>query len=154
MARRPENVHVYLFRKSPEGEYEFAVFQRADDPKCWQGVSGGVEDGEIPVQAALRESFEEAGAPADSPIYRLDTMSYLPSHIFADCSLWGGDVIVCPMYFFAIPFGGDIALSEEHIQARWLTYEKAEALTYWHDQKVALWELKERLAKDKMIRIK
>ena len=145
MARKPENIHVYLFRKNTDNQYEYAIFQRADNPEWWQGVSGGVEEGETVEQAALRESFEEAGTPIHTSIYRLDTMSYLPSDIFSCHDLWGEDIVVCPMFFFAIPFDGDIVLSDEHLEVRWLTYKDAETLVYFHDQKTALWELKQRL---------
>ena len=153
MARRPENIHVYLYRKNSGGEYEYAIFQREDNPEWWQGISGGVEDGETARQAALREAYEEAGVPMDAPIYRLDTLSYLPSNIFSEKTraLWGKDVVVCPMYFFAIPFEGDIALSFEHLEARWLEYGEAEALVYFHDQKTALWELGERLMRGNLM---
>ena len=145
MARKPENIHVYLFRKNANNQYEYAIFQRADNLEWWQGVSGGVEEGETVEQAALRESYEEAGTPLHTPIYRLDTMSYLPSDIFSSHVLWGDDVVVCPMFFFAIPFDGDIILSDEHMEVRWLTYKDAENLVYFHDQKTALWELNQRL---------
>ena len=63
MARKPENIHVYLYRKNANNEIEYAIFQRSDNAECWQGISGGVEDGETPKQAASREAFEEAGCP-------------------------------------------------------------------------------------------
>jgi len=147
MARKPENIHVYLFRKNANDQYEYAIFQRVDNLECWQGVSGGVEEGETVEQAALRESYEEAGTPLHTRIYRLNTMSYLPSDIFSSHVLWGGDVVVCPMFFFAIPFNGEITLSDEHTEVRWLTYKDAENLVYFHDQKTALWELDQRLQK-------
>ena len=152
MARKPENIHVYLYRKNAGNEIEFAVFQRFDDPKCWQGVSGGVEDGETIEQAALRESFEEAGTPLNAPIYRLDTVSCLPADIFSEHIIWGKDIVVCPMFFFAMPFDGNIILSYEHTEVRRLIYKEAENLVYWHDQKTALWELNERLIRGNLIR--
>ena len=152
MARQPQNIHVYLYRKNTGGGFEFAIFRRSDDPKCWQGVSGGVEEGETVEEAALREAFEEAGTPLNAPIYRLDMVSYLPSDIFSAHVLWGKDVVVCPMFFFAMPFDGTVILSEEHTEVRWLAYEEAEALVYWHDQKTALWELDQRLIRGNLIR--
>jgi len=149
MGRKPEQVHVYLYRKHAGQTYEFAIFQRADNLAWWQGISGGVEENETPEQAALRETFEEAGAQS-ADLYRLDVMSYLPSNIFQ--ASWGRDVVVCPMFFFAMPFDGDIVLSDEHAQVRWLGYEAAEALVYFHDQKTALWELNERLHRGNLIR--
>ena len=150
--RQPVNIHVYLYRQEHNGTPWFAVFQRADDPRCWQGISGGAEEGETARQAALREAFEEAGVATDSPIYPLDTVSSLPSDIFSVHPKWGKDVLVCPNYFFAIPFYGSITLSAEHLDARWCTYPKAYERIYWHDQKTALWELNQRLVRGNLIR--
>ena len=143
--RKPLNIHVYLYRKNYNNEFEYAVFQRADDPKCWQGISGGVEEGETIQQAASRESLEEAGVPIGTPLFPLDTVSYLPSDIFSAHHDWGKDIVVCPMYFFAMPFEGCINLSNEHLDAKWCTYQDAYDLIFWHDQKTALWELNQRL---------
>ncbi|MDD2472715.1 MULTISPECIES: NUDIX pyrophosphatase [unclassified Methanoculleus] len=150
--RQPLNIHVYLYRKNHNDVFEYAVFQRADDPKCWQGISGGVEEGETIEQAALRESFEEAGVAIDTPLYRLDTVSFLPSDIFSVHNKWGKDVVVCPMHFFAIPFQGEIVLSNEHLDVKWCTFQNAYGIIYWHDQKTALWELNQRLLRGNLIR--
>jgi dATP pyrophosphohydrolase len=147
MARQPRQVHVYLYRKSADGEYEYAIFQRSENALWWQGVCGGVEAGETDGEAARRELWEEAGIRAGLPLHRLTTMSYLPAGIFSaeTQALWGRDVVVIPMTFFAMPYDGDVALSEEHTGFQWLAYPEAEKLVYFHDQKVALWELNERL---------
>ena len=150
--RQPQNVHIYLYRKHGDGHFEYAIFQRADDAKCWQGISGGVEEGETIEQAAVREAFEEGGVPANTPLYRLDTISYLPADIFAAHRQWSKDVVVCPMYFFAMPFDGDIALSDEHLDVVWRTYQPAFDLVYWHGQKTALWELNQRLLRNNLLR--
>lgn len=151
MARNPVNVHIYLYRIN-NNEFEYSIFQRADNLKWWQGISGGVEEGETILQAALRESFEEAGTPINAPIYPLDTVSYLPADIFTAHTLWGKDIVVCPMFFYAIPFNGDILLSDEHKEVRWLKYDEAENLVYFHDQKTALWELNQRLLRGNLVR--
>jgi len=35
--------------------------QRADDPDFWQSVTGSLDEGELPAQAAVRELEEETG---------------------------------------------------------------------------------------------
>jgi len=149
--RKPENVHVFLYRKNKDNDFEYAIFQRADNPKWWQGISGGVEVGETPEQAALRESFEEAGTPVIMPIYRLDTISYIPSNIFSD-HVWDYSILMIPMFHFAMPFDGEITLSYEHKIYKWLTYEEAEMKVYFHDTKNALWELNQRLLRGNLTR--
>lgn len=154
MSRQPQQVHIFLYRKNSRGVYEFAILQRSDNPLWWQGVCGGVEEGETIEGGARREIFEEAGIDEKLPLYPLDSLSYLPADIFnkEHQRAWGKDVVVIPMYFFAMPFQGQIKLSDEHIQCRWLPYEEAEKLVYFDDQKVALWETKERLLRENMVR--
>lgn len=132
MARQPRQVHIFLLRKSGN-EYEYAVFQRADMPFCWQGVCGGSEGDEI---------LEEAGVAEHLPIYRLESISYLPDHIFniEERNAWGNKVVVVPMYFFAIQFDGEVKLSEKHSDVRWLAYSDAYDLICFQDQQIALYE--------------
>lgn len=49
------------------------------------------------------------------------------------------------MIFFAMPFDGTVKLSEEHTDIKWLPYEEAYELVYFMDQKIALYELNEKL---------
>jgi len=146
MPRKPVQVHIYLYRENND-EYEFAVFQRKDLPVCWQGVCGGLENDETLEQGARRELFEEAGVVDKPPLMKLDNISYLPDYLFAEKErkFWGEDIIVIPMYFFAMPYDGEVKLSDEHLDVRWLNYEEAYKLIYFRDQQIALYELNERL---------
>lgn len=53
--------------------------------------------------------------------------------------------MVVPMIFFAMPFDGTVKLSEEHTDIKWLPYEEAYELVCFMDQKIALYELNEKL---------
>ena len=146
MARQPIQVHIFLYRQNG-AEYEYAIFNRSDMPECWQGVCGGLEDAETIWEGAKRELYEEAGISGDFPLYKLESVSYLPDEIFSTKarSIWGKDIVVIPMYFFAMPFEGEIHLSEEHSAVEWLPYREAYDRILFKDQKIALYELKERL---------
>lgn len=149
MARQPKQVHVFLFRKDEDG-YKYAIFQRADMPFCWQGVCGGLEDSETVEEGARREVYEEAGIEEHLPLYSLESISYLPDNIFSDTAraVWGKNIVVVPIYFFAMPFDGQVKLSEEHIDVKWLAYEDAYNLIYYYDQKIALYELNEKILRN------
>ena len=149
MQRQPIQVHVYLFRKTNNG-YEYAIFQRSDLTVCWQGICGGLEDKETIIEGARREIREESGITKAFPLYKLDTTSYLPDVIISKSERehWNDDVIVIPMYYFAMEYDGEIVLSDEHLQFKWMCYQDASDLIYFDDQKTALYELNELLLRD------
>lgn len=146
MARQPKQVHIFLYRYTQNG-YEYAIFQRSDMPECWQGVCGGLENSETLLEGARRELFEEAGISQKLPLYQLESISYLPDNIFSQKAraTWGKNIVVVPMYFFAVPFDGTVQLSHEHTTVEWLEYDAAYDRIYFKDQKIALYELNERL---------
>ena len=150
--RQPFNVHIFLYHMNQQGIWEYAMFQRADNPQIWQGIAGGLEDDETFEEAAIREVSEEAGIELTAPLYKLDTISFLPSHVFPEHFIWDSDVVVCPMVHFAVAYDGDITLSEEHLDVQWRTFDIAYNIMYWHDQKTALWEMNQRLLRGKLKR--
>lgn len=146
MARQARQVHIYLYRRR-NGIYEYAVFQRSDMPICWQGVCGGLEDGETLEQGVHRELWEETGIKEFPLIHQLETVSYVPSNQFGEKhrNAWGERVVVIPMFCYAIPYDGEIILSDEHSDVKWLSYEDAVELVFFDSQKTALYELNEKL---------
>ena len=114
------------------------------DGDYWQFVAGGGEHDETPVQAAERETREETGVAGE--MIPLDSMSTVPRDCFPDGGSWPDDVYVVPEHAFAVDTGGrGFALSHEHTEIRWVTYEQAHNLLKWDSNRTALWELNERL---------
>jgi len=145
MARAPFEVLVYPYRQRPAGQFEFALLKRAD-AGCWQGIAGGGEDTESPLEAARRETFEESGIPATSEFMPLDTIVSIPVTEFRDSALWGEDVYVIPQYCFGVQAQhAQIILSHEHTEFGWFSYTEARALIKYDGNKTALWELYQRL---------
>jgi dATP pyrophosphohydrolase len=145
MARAPFQVLVYPYRKLEHGTYEFALLRRAD-AGFWQGIAGGGEDGESALDAARRETWEEAGLPVESSFLRLDTVEPAPVIEFRDSYLWGEERFVIPQYCFGVLVEHrELALSPEHTEYRWLAYEAARDLLKYDGNKTALWELHQRL---------
>lgn len=148
----PYHVHIFLYRKRSD-IYEYALFQRSDLPDIWQGIAGGGEEGESILQSAQRECAEEGGIINPNPLYYLDNVSCMKSTVFPTwVEVWGRDVLVLPMYFFAMPYDNDIILSEEHLDFMWLPFEQASKKVKMPDQNVALWELHERLLRGNLER--
>jgi dATP pyrophosphohydrolase len=126
-------------------QFEFALLLRADEG-FWQGIAGGGEDNETPLEAAKRETLEEAGIGSSAKFLRLDTMESVPVTTLKDNPLWGEDVYVVPQYCFGVD-GSDleIMISHEHSAFGWFTYDQAIQLLKFDGNKTALRELNQRL---------
>jgi len=143
MPRAPFQVLVLPYRRTRG--LEVAVLHRADY-QVWQFISGGGEVGETIEAAARREGFEEAGIPTGAPYLALDAMAMVPACWFRAWSTWPADVLVVPEHAWAVEVGEhEIALSDEHDAVDWLRYDDAIALVRFDSNRVALWELHERL---------
>jgi dATP pyrophosphohydrolase len=148
VARAPLQILVLPFRRQ-NGKPEFAIFRRHDDG-YWQGIAGGGDDRETPVEAARREAQEEAGIPISTPLYRLQATSTVPVVCIDENRRrhWPRDLFVLPNYAFAVDCSGiDLKLSAEHTDFEWVEYERAYDLLRWESNKVAIWELRERLSR-------
>lgn len=145
MARSPFQVLVLPFAGTSRNSYAFAVFRRSDGD-YWQGIAGGGEAGEDPIDAARREGWEEGGIDPHARYYRLQCQTTIPVAYFAARKHWPENLYVIPGYCFAVAVENRaLTLSPEHTEVRWVPFEEARALLHWDSNKTALWELHERL---------
>ncbi len=137
----------YIFK---EKEIKYGVFKRSD-LEYWQGIAGGGETGETKLEAAKRETYEEAGISVDSWFLQLDSISSLPVVHVVGSFIWGEDVYVIKEYSFGIElFVKELILSNEHSTFKWVSYKEANSYLKWESNKTALWELNQRLLKRMM----
>lgn len=145
MARAPFQILVYPYRKTIKGQIEYALLRRSDEG-YWQGIAGGGEDKEEPLEAARREAYEEAGIPPAAKFMQLDTVEPVPVIAFRDSHLWGKNVYVIPQYCFGVTRENlQITISREHTEYKWFPYEEAYKLIKYDGNKTALWELDKRV---------
>ena len=146
--RKPIQVLVLPYRHY-KNEIQFALFKRAD-LNVWQGIAGGVEEGENIFEACKREANEEAGIPFDASFIKLDSKSTIPVNFINGDFLWGERTFNVIEYCFSVCVDDiDIVLSEEHKEVFWTDYEKAFTMFKWDSNRNALWELNERIKRMK-----
>lgn len=121
------------------------MFSRSDY-SCHQGIAGGGEDDGIPIAAARREAFEEAGISDASRFIPLQATCTIPVTFFQDSGTWDRTLYVVPEHSFGVDCTGqEIILSDEHSAVEWLCYAEAWARFTYDSNKTALWELNQRL---------
>ena len=147
MTRAPFQVLVLLHRQDTWGGIKYGLFRRRDHD-YWQGIAGGGEGAETPLEAAYRETAEEAGlGPDDVVVNQLMAFAMIPA-VQVGGLLWGPAVPVIPEYSFGAKCDAraEVTMSLEHVEFRWATYATAASLLKWNSNRTALWELDYRLS--------
>ncbi len=100
--------------------------QRIDNPgDAWQMPQGGVDEGETPIQAAMRELGEETGINANSVQILAETSDWIPYELPHDLvpKLWKGRFRGQTQKWFLLKFFGDdaeINIVQDHQEfSRW-----------------------------------
>lgn len=94
---------------------------------AWDLPGGGYERGEEVVSAIKREIMEEVGLTANS-LYPV----YFASKIGAKLGLFAGDTVFATCYVCS-DWKGTLALSEEHVEYKWLTPKEFKDLYFAED---------------------
>lgn len=128
--RRPDEVAIAVRR--PGGEY-LVLLRSPEKLGYWHLVSGGVEWGEEPAAAAVRELREETGLVA-VPVELGEPLGYDlagdPEAVRARFPAGTERIAVWPFVADA-PVGWEPSLDHEHVDARWLDAEAAIALLHY-----------------------
>ncbi|WP_299847091.1 RNA pyrophosphohydrolase [uncultured Roseovarius sp.] len=108
------------------------VGQRIDnDAAAWQMPQGGIDPGEAPRDAALRELWEETGVPADLVTIEAETDGWVPYDLPLELvpRIWKGRFRGQEQKWFLLRFQGldaDVNISTDHPEFsewRWLPPE-------------------------------
>ena len=127
--KHPVCVLVVIYAKQTK---RVLMLKRRDDPDFWQSVTGSLEEGETPYQAALRAVQEEVGIDIIKENLELvDCHRSIIFEIFAHFRhRYAPNVTHCQEHWFmlALPSEREIELTE-HTQYQWLDAPLAAKLT-------------------------
>jgi len=114
---------------------EIFVGQRLDfRSDAWQMPQGGVDEGEAPLEAALRELWEETGITRDKVTLLAESRDWIPYDLPASLipRLWKGRYRGQTQKWFAFRFHGtdaDVNIETEHPEfSRWAWSPHSEVL--------------------------
>lgn len=134
MSSPAEAVLVVVHRPAESGR-EFLVALRAPDESpssYWSLISGGVEVGESPLDAARRELEEETGLVVPLP------WDEIPIPLgFQGREGW----VVLHSFAVEAPAGWEPTLDEEHVDHRWYGAEAALGVLFYAEPRAALREV-------------
>lgn len=109
-------------------DLQVLIMERADKPGFWQSVTGSLEQGETPLQAAIREVQEETGI--DATQYELQ--DWQASNVYEIYPHWrhryAPGVTQNTEHLFALVLPSALAIKmapDEHVQYTWVDWREA-----------------------------
>jgi dATP pyrophosphohydrolase len=138
-------VGCIIFRQN-YGPYEFLLLKRIPSKGgFWQYVVGGLEKTDKSIlAAAYREVLEETGISSNKVIRYIEDIC---SFEFSNYYLTGEPTKIVKEFVFAFEVHKDIIISIdknnsfEHEDYKWVSYEEAQSLFKWQENKDALAKL-------------
>ena len=120
--RRPESVLIVIYTAINE----FLLLERRKPPGFWQSVTGSIEWGELPDQAARREVLEETGITQGVLVNLQWTQIYKILPAFGKIYAPGVVQNLEHAYSLRLPARVPVTMSEsEHLQYRWVSSTEA-----------------------------
>jgi dihydroneopterin triphosphate diphosphatase len=121
---------------------EVLLLERASHAGFWQSVTGSLEAGELPVQAALREVFEETSIAV--PVeYLMDWQLSNRYEIFPEWRhRYAPGIRHNTEHVFSLSVAADVGVriaADEHLAYRWLPWREAAAACFsWSNRDTIL----------------
>jgi dATP pyrophosphohydrolase len=92
-------------------------------PGTWEAVHAHIDEGETPVETAVRELKEEAGVEA-ARLYNLSRVEAFYRHTI-------NEVVLVPVFVALVADDAAVQLSDEHDEFEWLSPDAAQARMTW-----------------------
>ena len=128
-------------------DLEVLLLERADRKNFWQSVTGSIEAGETPYEAAIREVHEETGLVATDYVFS----DWQSSNVYEIYPHWrhryAPDVTHNEEHLFGLELPGPLPVQladDEHVRYEWLDWRQAAIRVFSWTNVVALRKLGER----------
>ena len=131
IAVRVIDCHIAYYNDK-KSDWEFLLLKRRADipnqryPGIWQGVTGKIENSELPYKAALRELKEETGLKAEK-LWTIDKVN-----TFYDAE---ENIMTLVPVFGVVVNSINVLLSREHSEYKWCDIDETIKLLPWEQQK-------------------
>ena len=129
-----QSIEAWIFR--PEDGEILLLKVEAEKVSFWQPITGGIESGESPEEACLREIKEETGLVlACSNLTSLGDFT-----VKID-----GNLFIHKNLFLVLTEQKDIQISDEHGGAQWVALDKVSSQLYWPSNQATFEIISEKL---------
>ena len=115
-----QSIEAWIFR--PEDGEILLLKVEAEKVSFWQPITGGIESGESPEEACLREIKEETGLL----LHRSNLTGLGDFMVKIDDNL-----SIHKNLFLVLTEQKDIQISDEHVGAQWVALDKVSSQLYW-----------------------
>ena len=129
-----QSIEAWLFH--PEDGEILLLKVEAEKVSFWQPITGGIESGESPEEACLREIKEETGLLLDcSNLTGLGNFTVkIDEHLTIHKNL-----------FLVLTEQKEIQISDEHVGAQWVALDKVSSQLYWPSNQATFEIISEKL---------
>ena len=129
-----QSIEVWIYH--PEDGEILLLKVEAEKVSFWQPITGGIESGESPEEACLREIKEETGLL----LHRSNLTSLGDFTVKIDENL-----TIHKNLFLVLTEQKEIRISDEHVGAQWVALDKVSSQLYWPSNQATFEIISEKL---------
>ena len=129
-----QSIEAWIYH--PEDREIFLLKVEDETVSFWQPITGGIESGESPEEACLREIKEETGLL----LHRSNLTSLGDFTVKIDENL-----SIHKNLFLVLTEQKEIRISDEHVGAQWVALDKVSSQLYWPSNQATFEIISEKL---------
>jgi 8-oxo-dGTP pyrophosphatase MutT (NUDIX family) len=129
--KEKNSIECYVIRQNEAGQTEILLLHKPETnrhPAFWQPITGGIEAGESPLEACIREIKEEAN-------FLVSGEDILDLNYKFEIYIEEYDMIIKKTLFLCRNKGTGLKISEEHDDFRWEKIDAVPGFLFWDSNK-------------------